>query len=250
MSQLNLAGLGLDLDVAEDKVVKSDRAPLPAGTYGARLVGVVELGKHEGFDKTKVSSKVMLVFQMFGKLVPETKDKDGNVIPTLDFLRLNKSFHEKGTYLPVFNRLNYEGKAKNMFQLLGTALRVKRTEYDKTDGTKGIKIKPEGLLSPMVEVLDDDGMPTGEVKMARIPEATADIMVYQWAHGTQQQFDTLMPFMQKEIASALDFAGSPADGLTFKEGDTLDADAEVAPKPSTKATKASAPADDSEEVDF
>lgn len=244
MNELNLAGLGLHLDVEEDKVVKSDRPPLPAGTYGARLVGVVELGEHEGFDKTKTSRKVILVFQMFGKLVPEVKDKDGKVIPALDFLRVNKSFHEKGTYLPVFNRLNYEGKAKNMFQLIGSALRVKRTEYDKADGSKGIKIKPEGLLSPMVEVLDDDGMPTGEVKMARIPEATADIMVYQWDFGTQEQFDTLMPFMQKEIATALNFKGSKAENLKFKE---VEGEESAAP---AEKPKAPVKEDDTEEVDF
>lgn len=244
MSQFDLQALGLDLNVQENEVrevVKLE--PLPAGTFGGRLVGVVEVGTHPGFDKEKTKDEVILVFQLFGKLVPEAKDKDGNPISRLDYFRLNKTFSSKGTFLEVFNRMNYEGTALNLFQFLGKAFRIKRTEYKKQDGSIGVKIEKDGILSPMVEVLDEDGMPTGEFKSMKVPEATEPFQVFQWANGNQAQFDTLPFWMQNTIKQALNLAGSPAEGLKMKEDpkkakEASEAPAEevrVAPKPVSKA---------------
>lgn len=244
MSQLNLQALGLNLDLDESQVQEGGAKlePLPAGSYGGRLIGVIEMGQHPGFEGTKTVEKVMLVFQMFGKLVPEVKDKEGNPIPRFEMVRLSKTFGPKSSFLGTFNTMNYEGTNKNFFQLLGKAFKLVKENYTRQDGKPGIRLHHTGIKSPLIEVMDDDGMPTGEFRSMKVPEATAPLQVFQWASGNQAQFDTLPYWVQKEIKNATNIANGPAQDLVMKENpkggkeDQEEAPVapQVAPKPATR----------------
>lgn len=215
-----LANLGLDTSVKEDEVRAGGAAPaIPKGTYGYRLVGVVETGAHpsEWQGQVKTKHPINFIFQLLGKQLPEWKDKDGKDIPRTMTIYSNKSFTKNGGYLPLFNALNHEGKAINAFQLLGSSGRLKVVEYQKKDGKTGVKIDPGSISAPVIEVMDEDGNSTGEFKKVNIPEATADFQVFQWSTGNQAQFDTLPFFLQEEITQAMNFAETFPNGFVMKE---------------------------------
>lgn len=254
-----LVDLGLDLDVKEDEVRKgSSRPQVPPGTYARRVVGVVELGTQEGEWQgvSKDKHPVMVFFQIFGKQLPEWKDKDGKDIPFVEKVEVNKSFSENGGFLPLFNAMNHEGKAKNLFQLLGTAGRLKMVKKTTKAGKEIVVVDPKSISSPVIEVLDEDGMATGEFRTVKVPEATEPFRVFQWATGNQAQFDTLPLWIQEQITMAKNFKETFPEGFTMKEDpkagskevDTtspVPADVEVPKAPPVQVNKPT-PADDGE----
>lgn len=261
MSEFNIAALGLDLGVKEDEVQKgSSRPQIPAGTYARRVVGVVELGTHEGEWQGVVKDKhpVLVFFELFGKQLPEWKDKDGKPIPFVEKVEVNKSFSENGGFLPLFNALNHEGKAKNLFQLLGTAGRLKMVKKVTKAGKEIVVVDPKSISSPVIEVLDEDGMATGEFKTVKVPEATEPFRVFQWATGNQAQFDTLPYWVQEQVVAAKNFKESFPNGFTMKPNPRGEAKESPIPEgvkvpeepPAHVTVEVKAPAADPDEFEF
>lgn len=116
--------------------------PPAAGPCMARLVGYIETGVHErsvGAGKPKVQKpQVQLIFELFGPKHPPREIND-----VLEPVRLKEDFNASPNYGPLneksglyklFKRMNYEGKAKHMSQLLGQAFLVTVVHTKKGDG--------------------------------------------------------------------------------------------------------------------
>lgn len=239
MNQLDLLQqLGIDAS-ADESTILGGGVEVKAGTYGYRLIGIAELGtRMDTFDNKPVErNPTYIQFQLFHKkLVPEGQTATIHI-------KVNKSRSANGNYMPLFNKLNNEGTAKNIFQLLTSSGFLKVVPHTTQSGKNIVKVDPNSIRAPMNEVLDDEGMGTGEYKRVAIPEATAKGWLYQFDHANQAQFDTLPYWLQDEASKATAFPSKFPNGVIFKEkpaqrGEGGDEEAKEAPAPQQKAAPA------------
>lgn len=230
MSQFDLSAFGVNTEVKEDSVVALGGFTPTKGTYAYRLVGVVECGERpeEFKGEMKIKNPVHIFFQLFSKKIPESQ----HVVMRI---QLNKSFTPSGKFLPTFQRMNHQGTAKNYFQLLNSFGRIDVVEYTKQNGDPGVKLDPNSIKGPLVEILDADGMGTGEYKTLNVPEATVAPYIFQWETGNQAQFDTLPYWLQEEVAKATDFMKLFPNGASFKEPPKKKDEGPAAPQEAPKA---------------
>src|SRR6478752_62891 len=120
------AAAALAVEKGEDQSVAKkggggDYVPPAAGSTRLRFISYIEIGKHERTvqGKKKTEDQVILVFELSGPKHPPRVTDDGTKIPHRIAITLNKSMNEKATFFKLFNRMNWEGKAKHMAQLLG-----------------------------------------------------------------------------------------------------------------------------------
>lgn len=242
---------------ADQTVAKTGGAgaePPAAGPCNLRLVAYIELGKHEKEfqGKKKTNEQVTLVFEVSGKNHPPI-ETDNGTFPHRITVTENLSLNEKARFFKLFQLLNYKGTAKHAAQLLGEAFRGKiiHREYTKRDGSKGIaadifdkKLGAYTITPPRVEVTDEDGQPTGEYREVKVAPALSDLRCFIWNHADLEQWASIFiegeyeerrneagevtsPARSKnqfqlKIRSALNFTGSPIDGLLKDGGVALD----------------------------
>lgn len=252
--QFNPLSLIQDADANESYDIKSGGGvtldPLPTGvTLQARLCGYVELGVHEDTNpqgQVRDKEEVRLFFQVWNKDILAKKDAEGNPIPRSVMLYINKSASDKGHWLKVFNTLNHDGKRNNMASLLGAPCRLKLVQGVSKDPSKPapVRLRPDGISGPVVEITDEDGNVTGS-KVIQPPMVDAsEVKVFQFHKGTKEQWDTLPYFLQERIKEAKNLEQSPAKDFVLKEApksrqkaaeDDQEAAQEEAPKAAPKA---------------
>lgn len=238
-----------------------DYTPPPKGLARLRLVGYIEVGKHEKKwqNGVKVEDQAHLIFELHGRGYEPKELEDGTKIPHRITVKLNKSLNEKATYYKLFKRMNYEQKATSFIQLLGQGFlgNVGHFVIPASDG------KPEVIIAnfrddagnltirpPRIEAMDEE---SGEVvvKPVPVPEAISDQRCFIW-EGKPEWFDKMWPsiwvdneekdggFYPQLIKSALNFEGSPIEAYLKAKGVDLGIpDAEDA-----KAGKGKADSDD------
>ena len=213
MNQLDLLQqLGIDAS-ADESTILGGGVEVKPGTYGYRLIGVAELGtRTETFENKPVErNPTYIQFQLFHKkLVPEGQTATIHI-------KVNKSRSVNGNFMPLFNKLNNEGTAKNIFQLLSSSGFLKVVPHTTQAGKNVVKVDPNSIRAPMNEVLDEEGMGTGEYKRVAIPEASAKGWLYQFDNANQAQFDTLPHWLQDEASKATAFPCKFPNGVVFKE---------------------------------
>lgn len=213
--------------------------PPPKGLARLRLVGYIEIGKHEkkGQKGTKVEDQAHLIFELHGKGYEPKETEDGLKIPHRITVKLNKSLNEKATYYKLFKRMNYEQKATSFIQLLGQGFlgNVGHFTIPAADG------QPEKVIAnfrddagqltirpPRLETMDEE---TGEVvvKPVPVPAAIGDQRCFLW-ESKPEWFDKMWPsiwvdneekdggFYVQLIKSALNFAGSPIEAYLKAKG--------------------------------
>ena len=180
-----------------------DFEALAAGPCRLRLIGYIELGKHEGSfqGKPKKNEKVMVQFEVSGPKHPPRVDADGNKHPNIITITENLSMSDKARFFNLFGKLNYKGTATHMVELIGEAYlgTIYHRKYakngeakDKPDTWTGIAVELRDAVNgysirpPRVEDID-----TGEYKAVPVAPALADFKAFVWNFATKEDWDSL-----------------------------------------------------------
>lgn len=242
---------GADQTVA--KTGGSGGEPPAAGPCNLRLVGYIEQGKHEKEfqGKKKVQEIVTLIFELSGKNHPPIETENG-VFPHRIEVTENLSLNDKARFFKLFRTLNYKGTAKHCAELLGEAFRGKviHRKYKTAAGQERVaadlfdkEIGAFTITPPRVEVVDEDGQPTGEYRAVKVADPISPIRGFLWNYATKETWDTLFidgeyeerrdeagkviaPARSKnkyqlKIAAALNYKGSPIEKLLKNGGQEL-----------------------------
>ena len=230
-------------------------AELPAeGPCNLRLIAYIELGKHEKviLGKKKTTEQVTLTFELSGKNHPPV-ETDSGTYPHRISVTENLSLNEKARFFKLFQLLNYKGTAKHCAELLGAAFRgrVIHREYTGRDGKPrkiaelyDKKVGAYTIVAPRVEVVDEDGQPTGEYREVRVAPALSELRCFLWNYADMEQWNSLFiegeyeerknekgevtaPARSKnqfqiKIASALNYKGSPIQQLLAQGGQEIE----------------------------
>jgi hypothetical protein len=250
---------GADQTVAQQGGAGAE--PPAAGPCNLRLVGYIETGKHaKSFNGAapKDKEQVTLLFEVSGKNHPPIETEDG---PRPHIITINEtlSLNEKARYFKLFQLLNYKGVAKHAAALAAECAayrgRILHREYTDTRGQKRISAelydKAAGMWTitpPRVEVVDEDGQPTGEYREVKVNPSLSPQRVFMWNYADQEQWDSLFidgeyperkndkgevtapaksrNQFQLKIAAAKNYKGSPIQVLLAEGGKELAAMAE------------------------
>ena len=152
-----------------------DYVPPAVGLTWLRFTGYVEHGVHtEEFEgKPKKVEKAWLRFQLFGPNHPLREDGTPHEIT----FNMTKSQNEKSHFYKLFKRMNYDGKAKHIAQLLGKAFLGEVFPSKKAEDKRVYLRGPDGysIRSPHVQ----DPM-TGEMRTIPCPEPIGKLLCFLW----------------------------------------------------------------------
>lgn len=239
---------------ADQTTAKTGGAELPAeGPCNLRLVGYIELGKHESTfqGRKKTPEKVSLIFEVSGRNHPPVVTDNGTFPHRIEVSE-NLSLSDKARFFKLFQLLNYKGTAKIAAELLGEPYRgrIVHREYTGKDGKQhkvaelfDKKLGVYTIQQPRVEETID-GEPTGNWVQVKVAPALSDLRCFLWNHPDMEQWDSLFidgtyeerkneageviaPARSKnkyqlKIRTALNFAGSPVEALLQDGGIKLD----------------------------
>ena len=118
--------------------------PPAAGPCRLRLVGYIEQGKHTSYDKQK--DMVLLRFEVSGPKHPP-REFNGKKEPLVLNASMAISLHEKATFRKLFARMNYDGAATHMAQLLGKPFLGIISHNTDKNGKVWANLKDEGGFS-------------------------------------------------------------------------------------------------------
>lgn len=233
----------------------------PEGMGWARLVSYVELGKHRevykdrktGKETPKEVNKVLLQWELSGKLFPPSNEETGREKPFIISEILTLSTNEKATFYKLFKRLNWEGTATHMVQLLGKPFKVKVTHNVKGERTY-TNLKEDGVYNieaPFLITETEEGQTKKAVKVA---DAISPFRAFIWDLADKEQWDSIFidgkyedrtddkgvttpgrskNWIQERIQAALNFKGSPASAFVSGEAE-LDLDTDPLDKADKK----------------
>lgn len=232
-----------------------DRTPPAAGMAVCRFVQYIELGNHvkqfDGKDKPS-SPQVRVGFELHGRHVEE--QEVGGVVKKFHPIlttEMGLSLNSKASFKKLFNAM-LAGRSGiiNMAQMLGEAFLMEIVHTPSLKDPKRVYagFKKDGaftLRAPVMPVTDEMGVPTGEVKAIKVPEATeGSAKVFLWDNPSTEQWDSLFidgtyeqkdgdtvkqvskNFLQETILSADNFAGSAAEAV-LQAGDYGDLTANI-----------------------
>ena len=141
-----------------------DYTPPAEGIARARLVGYVETGIHEknvGAGKPPVQKpQVKLIFELSGPNHQPKVLEDGTKLPHRITVDENYSLNEKANFYKLFRRMNWEGTATHMSQLLGKEFLLtikhkvvgegdKKRTYANIKDDAGYTIQPPRYVDPL-----------------------------------------------------------------------------------------------------
>jgi hypothetical protein len=121
-------------ETEDQSVEKASARPLPrAGVALLRLRSYYETGRHAAKSaQHKAAMKVIMTFEL---LHPDHMvDTDDGKRPMMLTVRVNKTASSKGRFLPLFQKMNWDGKAKHMVQMLGKPFLGQLTHNKSEDG--------------------------------------------------------------------------------------------------------------------
>lgn len=239
-----------------------DYEPPAAGFCLLRLVGYFEIGKQAGTfqGKPTLKDEVQIVFEISGPKHPPTVKEDGTKVPHRITITENYSLNEKARFFKLFQRMNYKGEAQHMVQMMGDPFKgniIHRT-YKGRDGKDRIAVelwdKVNGTWTiepPRMPVVDENMMPTGEMKVLTVAPAITELKAFLWNHSDLADWNALFidgsyperkndkgeviaaakskNVLQETIKRAANFKASPIYALIAAAGGNLDIpDAETA----------------------
>ena len=136
--------------------------------------------------------------------------------------------NEKADTKIIFDKMNWKGQAKHFAQMLGDAFLVKIEHKDIKDqpGKKRSVLNLKETLPP-IDVVSKQPY--------QIPQVDDDLLdLFLWSHPTKEAWDAMhiegtndagksKNFLQEKCRSALNFPGSPLEGLLLSAGVSLPA---------------------------
>ena len=175
-----------------NEIPQKEYPQVPVGTYGARIVQIVDFGKQaQTHWKTgapeEPKNRVYVSFEIPEARLSVEKD-DGTVIDQPHWVGKEftiSTFGESGM-MKMINALKPE--ASTLADLLGMPAMI---SVGRTSGNKA-------------KVTSITGCPSG----FDVPELENDTAYYDTAHPTEDSFKSVKPWQQKNIVTALDYDGS------------------------------------------
>ena len=186
---INYGNIGNEAAKSDDmSVTKSFERELPkAGVAFLRLIGYIETGRHESFNKTyKPALKTQLIFELSN--IKHLIDIDGKKVPQKFTLRMNKGMTAKSGYKKVFNMMNKAlgGGHTHFFQMFGKPLMGdiyhNKIKVGTPDETTYANLDNEGAFSFRSPMKEDDL--TGEQTEVKIPELHNKLQGFLWENET------------------------------------------------------------------
>lgn len=241
----NLFNQVKDADLKDHTVPQKgfERKPLAEGPAIARFVGYVELGNHvkqfEGKDKP-TAPQVRLTFELFGRHAEERTNDQGEKStfnPTIS-VELPLSLNEKASFFKLMKKMAAgRSDITNMAQMLGEAFVLTITNKASAKDPKRVHsnlkaggewgVAPPYIVDPL----------TNETKAVPVPPMTGKVQqLLLWDSPSKEQWDSIFidgtyerkvgdevvqvskNFIQEEILSADNFAGSSLAALLEGEG--------------------------------
>ncbi len=240
--------------------------PPNAGTCIATLVGYLEMGRrikkgYKGAPDKKLR-RAHWIFELAGGSNPHTTTEEGTKIAKRITVKTwlpepGKKPSDKSAFYKLFSALNHakDPAIKIPAQLLGHHVKVIVSQEKFTpegggeeivygsigSGQEGYRISPAHI-----DVTDEAGMPTGQVKLIPKPEVISSLRCFLWDYANKEMWDALFiegeydevkdektgavtrpakskNVIQNEIKEALDWQGSPMQ-LILAAGGELDVD--------------------------
>lgn len=247
--------------------------PPAAGLVRLRFVGYIELGKHEEEFKgeKKVKEKVQLIFEASG---PKHPPGEGD-IPIRFTVTENYSLNEKAHFFKLFKRMNHEGKATHIAQLLGSAYLadvIHKTTGEGDSKRTYANLRDEAGYTIRAPYVDDPE--TGERRLIQVDEPKTAIKCFLWNYASKEMWDSIFidgqydevkdesgkvirearskNVFQNRIKLAKNWEGSPMQEILFAGAvDTPEADKPVRTEENVQASadaKAGASADPLNEI--
>lgn len=229
-----------------------DYTPPAEGLVRLRLVGYIELGKHDKEYQGKTSQKdyVQLLFEASGPKHPPREDGT----PIMFSERMVKSQSDKAAFFKLFRRMNPSGSAKHMAELLGkpfiaTVIHNVTGEGDQKRTYANLK-DSDGVWTIREPFIDNIDPETGESTRTQlnVAEPTVPIRCFLWDYATEDMWKSLFVdgqwdartdangkvtqearsknVYQNAIKSAHDWQGSKMQELLFAGGEADIPDAE------------------------
>lgn len=197
--------------------------PPAAGVCRLRLIGYIEIGKHENRipnKPAKIEDQVQLVFELSGPKHPAKTLEDGKVIPHRLTITVAKSLNEKANFYKLFKRMNYSGDAKIMAQLLGRSFLgtvVHDVKGEGADRKVYARLKDDAGYTVRPPVVDDPE--TGETRTIEAAPQISPTRLFLWDMPSKEMWDSLFidgayddgkskNTIQDKIKSALNWDGS------------------------------------------
>ena len=167
--------------------------PPAAGPCPARLVAYMEVGEHErsvGAGKPKQrKAQVKLTFELLGPRHPP-KVVDGVSYPVLLTEELNAApgygpLNEKAGLYKLFKKMNHDGQAKHISQLLGKGFLVTVVHNTKGVGAEaktyaGLRDESGYLVGPPQQTVLDVNTGEGTIVQINVPPAIAPLRLFLW----------------------------------------------------------------------
>lgn len=235
------AAKGPDMTVAQ-KGGGGDYQPPAEGTCRLRLIGYVELGKHEeDFQGVKkVKEKVDLIFEISGPKWPKQENGELARITIHESLSLN----EKANFFKLFTAMNYDKTARHFAQLVGKefigVISHKPTKRNPEKKYATLRDPNSGAYTVRSPIYMDP-VSGQEVRLSADPQVSPT-RLFLWDFADKAMFDSLFidgeyeerkdektgevipgrskNVFQNTIRAALNWRGSPAH-LAISGGDAL-----------------------------
>jgi hypothetical protein len=178
-----------------------DYTPPAAGPCRMRLVAYIEAGKQKSEFQGVVSYKptAIMTFELSGKNHPP-KDVDGEKTPIRINVEMPISMNEKANFFKLFTRMNYDGKAEHMVQLLGEGFRGEvhhrkfaRTGEDKAkpDTWTGIDVSLKGPEGYSIQAPRYQDPETDQWKPLPVDPAITPLKGFLWDYANKEMWDSL-----------------------------------------------------------
>jgi hypothetical protein len=168
----------------DQSVEKSFERELPKeGVALMRVIGYIEMGRHQGRNKThKPALNCQVIYELSGP--KHLIEMDGKLVPQKFILRLNKGLTSKSGYKKVFNMMNKAlgGGHTHFFQMFGKPLLG--TIYHNDNGKEGkdhkiyANLDDAGAFSFRSPTKEDEL--TGDMVTIPVPELHNKLQGFCW----------------------------------------------------------------------
>lgn len=201
------------MDVTQADKGGFTRVPARAGVALFRFKSYIETGQHtveKGMGKGKVQNWADFEFEL---VHPDHMiGPDDNKFPdTISLRNINISKNEKAKYFKLFQKMNYEGKAKSFPELLGQGF-LGRVVHNVSGDTTYVNMEEDGVFligAPRYEP-DPVGQP-GVIREIAVPELQGDIQCFLFdAPGATAE-------MVQRMWDGITITGEKADGTPRKD---------------------------------
>lgn len=249
-----------------------DRRMPEAGLARLRFISYIEVGNHHDARYDKNKDEVILQFELSGPK-HEPFEVNGKKIPFIITIREGLYLNEKANFYKLFRRMNHEGTATHMAQLLGKEFlgTVVLRDNGKTGKEKRVyaNLRDDGgytIRPPFVEDVE-----TGETRKVPVQEALTPLKCFIFDYATKEMWDSIFidgqwdpktdsegniieegrskNIYQDQIKAAQNFEGSVIQGL-LSGADELDTEVEKPARKEASEESSTKRSDDDELADI